>query len=708
MAVRGKLLLLAAAIGSLLVIPAAAGFGAQEANDPFATATVVSNSAGTVQASAMFDGSVQDPDAVTFFPNAGSGRESEVIFGTTLVTLDGIRVHAANDGPGFGFRRAMSRFQFFADQDEDGILATTERLIDQPVDIRYPGPRAAGAGPGIPIVLSFEFPAPVTARRWKVVVTQGTDVGRFDGVRIGEVDAVPSPPRATTLTVAPAVSGLFSLSARLTETGTGGPVADRIVTMATSAGATCSAPTDANGVATCSGVGALAQILVELGFTASFPGDGRFLASSARAGLLVGGVGSSPPVAVPVAPTTVGLPVAGPVGRATSPTTSPTASSSSTTRPGPVVTYTPTPTGELRGAPSPSASDGSSSPRPGPADSGGRVTGHRSAFVESVLGPSELSLSPVLVAENLAIAAGLVLLIAFPADLFNATALANYDQIARWKVFAWSATVRKMVGRMPDAAKVPAFATAGAVLYAQLSPDFGFDRRSLALVVGMLCSLVLLALVHDVTRAFYVRRFDIPSAVGTQPLLLLFAVVLVVLSRVADLAPGYVYGLFTAVIYLRPVDVRLDGKALALSSVVLGILAGAAWLMWDPVRELASRPDAGFPSVVLDAFLASFWVSALGTVVFGLVPLRFLSGEAVRRWSTTGWLAIYGLALMFFLHTMAHPERGFYSRADVPLPVVLVPFFGFALFSVAFWGYFRARGQPQPAGPSVIPGINAG
>ena len=704
MAVRGKFFLLAAVIGSLLMIPATAGFGAQEANDPFSTAMVVSSSAGTVQPDAMFDGSVQDPEAVTFFPDGGIGREFHVIFDTTLLTLDGIGVYAANDGSGFGFRRAMSRFQFFADQDQDGIPATTERLIDQPIDIRYPGARAADAGPGIPIVLSFEFPAPVTARRWKIVVTQGTDVGRFDGVRIGEVDATPSPPNATTLTVAPAVSGLFALSARLTETSTGAPVPDRILTMATSTGAACSAPTDANGVATCSGVGALAQILLENGFTASFAGDGRLRASSARAGLLVGGTGSSPPVAGPAAPSTVGPTVTRPVTQSTLPTTSPPATSSTTPRPGPVITSTPT-TIAGPAAPSPSASGGNSSPTPGPPNGPAGVTGHRSAFLESVLGPSDLSFSPVLVAENLAIAAGLVLLIAFPADLFNATALANYEQIARWKIFAWSASVREMVGRIPDAAKVPAFATAGALLYAQLSPDFGFDRPSLALVVGMLCSLVLLALVHDVSRAVYVRRFDIPSAVGTQPLLLLFAVVLVVLSRLADLAPGYVYGLFTAVIYLRPVDVRLDGKALALSSVVLGILAGGAWLMWDPVREMASRPDAGFPSLVLDAFLASFWVSALGTVVFGLVPLRFLSGEAVRRWSTTGWLIIYGLALMLFLHTMAHPERGFYSRADVPLPVVLVPFFAFALFSVAFWGYFRARGRPQPGGPSVTPAI---
>jgi hypothetical protein len=167
MAVRGKLFLLAAAIGFLLMIPAEAGLGAQEAKDPFSTATVVSNSAGTVQPDAMFDGSVRDPDAVTFFRDAGIGRESEVIFDTTLLTLDGIRVHAANDGPGLGFRRAMSRLQFFADQDQDAILATTERLIDQPVDIRYPGARAGGAGQGIPIVLSFEFPAPVTARRWR-------------------------------------------------------------------------------------------------------------------------------------------------------------------------------------------------------------------------------------------------------------------------------------------------------------------------------------------------------------------------------------------------------------------------------------------------------------------------------------------------------------------------------------------------------------
>jgi hypothetical protein len=363
--------------------------------------------------------------------------------------------------------------------------------------------------------------------------------------------------------------------------------------------------------------------------------------------------------------------------------------------PAPVTPTTTTPAG----AAAPTGSAGSAG-----AERGGGDRGHapeRSAFVQSVIPPSDVSLAPDLIAENVAIAAALILLVAFPADLFNSTALANYDEISRWAVVAWTAGVRARMSSIPSGIGLPAFALVGALLYAQLSPDFGFNRHSLALTLGMLSALLLVSLVYDVSREAYVRRHEVPARLRTQALVLPFAILLVVLSRLAHFTPGYIYGLFTAVIYLRPVDTELDGRGLALASALLGGLAIGGWFLWEPVRQLAQRPGAGLPTLTLDAFLATFWVCGIGAIVFGLAPLRFFYGEAVKAWSTVGWALIYGLGVVTFLQTIAHPDRGFYARGHVPLLTVLVPFVVFGLFSLGFWGYFRFRRQPPaPAAPA--------
>ncbi|MCA1707465.1 MAG: DUF3494 domain-containing protein, partial [Actinobacteria bacterium] len=115
---------------------------------------------------------------------------------------------------------------------------------------------------------------------------------------------------SSTITADAPVQGLFNLRARLTQTTGGAPIVGRMVVMSTSAGPIGNALTDADGVATFSGLGAAAQIILENGYTASFSGDDQFLASSARPTLLNGATGSSVQSAVPIpasgpAPTTV-------------------------------------------------------------------------------------------------------------------------------------------------------------------------------------------------------------------------------------------------------------------------------------------------------------------------------------------------------------------------------------------------------------------
>jgi hypothetical protein len=115
--------------------------------------------------------------------------------------------------------------------------------------------------------------------------------------------------RASALTVDPPVAGLFTLRARLADAASGAPIPGRTVVMTTGGGPVCQASTDADGVATCSGLGAAVQILAENGYTASFAGDAQYLPVSARAALLTGGRGFSPtttpPTTGPPIPTSV-------------------------------------------------------------------------------------------------------------------------------------------------------------------------------------------------------------------------------------------------------------------------------------------------------------------------------------------------------------------------------------------------------------------
>jgi hypothetical protein len=100
-------------------------------------------------------------------------------------------------------------------------------------------------------------------------------------------------PVSSTITVEAPLQGVFTLRAHLARTSDGAPVAGRTIMLSTSSAPIGQAVTDAAGLATFSGLGAAAQIVLENGYTATFAGDSAFLPSSARATLLAGAVGSS-------------------------------------------------------------------------------------------------------------------------------------------------------------------------------------------------------------------------------------------------------------------------------------------------------------------------------------------------------------------------------------------------------------------------------
>jgi hypothetical protein len=316
-------------------------------------------------------------------------------------------------------------------------------------------------------------------------------------------------------------------------------------------------------------------------------------------------------------------------------------------------------------------------------------------LVESVISPSEVSTDGGLLAENLFLLTPvLILLVTFPGALFNSTMGAHYDEISRWFRRGREREERRRRPRLHVAYVLLLFTPVTALVSCYVSPDFGWDRASAGLFLGMSIALLTVVVLFDMVRAWYMRRrHGAASHLRPRVTGIVLGLALVVVSRVSNFEPGYLYGDFTALVFaFPPPKERDEGAGIALASLLLGAVSLGAWFLLDPIRDAAGEPDAAFWLLVMSSACASLWVSGLGAIVFGLAPVRFFQGEQVMRWSRLGWFAIFGTSVFVFIHVLAHPESGFYGRsADTTLAEVLSLFLGFAAFSVAFWAYFRFR-----------------
>jgi hypothetical protein len=346
------------------------------------------------------------------------------------------------------------------------------------------------------------------------------------------------------------------------------------------------------------------------------------------------------------------------------------------------------PTEEPDESPTPTP-ETTSTPTPDPSDE----PQERAVFVASISTPDEIPVSPELLFLGLLGTGFLVLLIVFPAELFNATVQSNYEEISKWSIVHRTQMYYQRLSKIPALILVGIFALLGAIINSFLSPDIGFNEPTYALVLGMLLALIVIVAVYDLTRKIYMKkRFGVTSKLRAHSLGLLTGTLLVVISRLSNFLPGYCYGIFTGLVYGRKVTSKEEGEGLAISAIMLLAVALGGWFAWIPIKEAALSENPSFWLLVLDAGFASLWVSTLTATVFGLAPLRFLYGEQVQKWNFIGWTIIYFTGVYLFVYTLLNPAVGIYGKSDkVSWWAVLSLFLGFGLFSFLFWGYFRFR-----------------
>lgn len=364
---------------------------------------------------------------------------------------------------------------------------------------------------------------------------------------------------------------------------------------------------------------------------------------------------------------------------------------------------------------------------------GSPTSGNTISFRHSV--PTQITLDPIVVAQSVAITAGVIVLVPFPSALFNNTLEENYGEVMGWlsrlraaasrlwaRIVAW---VRgQIASRRPQASSPPSdsflssaaapaaevaaapttdawrsplriagFVLLTALLYAFLDPTFGFSLESAASFVGLAGGLFVVLLAYGLPLIFLSRRDGFTLTIRALPATLLIGLACVLISRLADFQPGYLYGLVVGFFFAHGVERRLEGRAEAVAAGASLLAALVAWVLLAFLRGSAGQPGDLFP-VLLEAAMVTVVVAGLENAVFAMLPLRFMPGAAVYKWDRRVWAALLALGLFGFAHVLLNPAEGAGYLADTTrtsfftLILLLVVF---AISSVLFWAYFRFR-----------------
>jgi hypothetical protein len=333
---------------------------------------------------------------------------------------------------------------------------------------------------------------------------------------------------------------------------------------------------------------------------------------------------------------------------------------------------------------------------------------HRRSFLSAaVQSPNEISHNLGDLSRSVLITVALFGLILFPSQLFNSTLESNYDEIKGWLRRRRPALdgVRNVVHRRfwETWTGFGVFTVLSALLYGLLSPHLGFNLGSLNTLIAIAASIVVVTLLFAVPLRRYMKahhgdRGHIKVAPGT----LAIAAVCVLVSRAVGFQPGYVYGLIAGFAFAAKLTKQDEGHGVARAAVWMLGAAVAVWIVRIPIDSLAEKSGASTLVLLTDSVLAAIFVAGVESAVFGLMPLRFLSGEKLFAYNRRLWFACVGVGGFLFVHVLLDPNSGYLANTNsTPLKTIIGLFVGFAVVSVLFWGYFRFRKQSVTAGAAA-------
>lgn len=332
------------------------------------------------------------------------------------------------------------------------------------------------------------------------------------------------------------------------------------------------------------------------------------------------------------------------------------------------------------------------------------VSVHRPAFVTSLPLPSQIDVSPTALLLSAAIAGGAIMLIAFPYELFNSAMEENYDEVRGW----FGLGPRGVPEEKTRSRTLGFFALIGITALATgfLSPEFGFNRTSVVLFIGICVALLVMAVLFSLPADIGIRRqFGEWGKLNFLPGSVIVTIVMVAICRIFEFQPGFFYGALAGLAFRSALSEDVQGKMTAANWVFSLAISVGAFFLRVPVSSAAAEPGSSIWWIAVEICLSLIFLWGIEGLAVGMLPMRFLDGRKVFRWSKTAWAALFFLGVFATVHVLLRPGSGYVgsTSGSVRFGVMLL----FALFgvgSLAFWAYFRFR--PQRWVPARVSGVH--
>lgn len=364
------------------------------------------------------------------------------------------------------------------------------------------------------------------------------------------------------------------------------------------------------------------------------------------------------------------------------------------------------------------------------------------APIASTLGtPGEIFHSAGHNLVNAGITVAAILFITFPANIFNNTFASNYAEILlilanfRRRVrrglglkdhnatsgpkelpaapgTALSSTVP---GAKPTNADEPGAANRGwfycvlilgAILGGLLNPHFGLNKQSATDFGATMVSFAIGAILSWYIAKLFREHHKYPTHtyLHALPLGLGVAALCVLISRLTNFEPGYLYGVVVSIAFVESLEERHNAHLTLISTFSTLIVALLAWFAWIPVNHLALNHSGNIPIGLVDDVLGSIFVGGLVGTVVGLMPLQFMAGGTLLRWRKDIWAAAFFIALFLLVEVELNPASGPTHHGSAPLITALVLFVGFGGATLWMRRYFAIRLAAKNATPALAAG----